>query len=197
MSVNFNDVRAGLKARIQELRGEYRAILVRRSERGGRLQMQLRDELRPVQAQLTRLVPLYRAYVALMQQSAGGKAEQAYQRRFQDLRWLICELVSGYQSSKSYVVDRNLGLHLVVPVPGLNPALWVTKSMSELRDQAVEKLNADRRETQANREKLNGARAKFLASLTDDQKAMLRDALSAAKLRGNQALTFQLGDIGQ
>lgn len=199
MRESIPEVQKSYRLLIASLRAEYQDILQRQprsTPRHYRLQVQLRDELRPVQAKLRTLVPLYRSLRALGQQTGEGtKAEIQYEKRAHALQSAIAELAGGRVSWAHCLLRDHPDLLVWVPTKGRSPVLWPMVSLQDL----LVKAKAERLEFEANVRRRAAVaaddRKALLSSFTPAQWALVKTALATARTSGRNAIMIDERDI--
>lgn len=201
MSTQLKEILVALRTQINQLRADYNTALYR-YRRSGRRYTPDYDQAILAQARLSYLVPLYRDLHAMAQQTASQARlsgwTSRYQQKFDALRQRIREILA-YRSSADR--ERYFGgsmPQIAILAPDLKQPLasWEVLTLGELIELNVAQLAYERQEALRNQKASHQAKLAFLASLTEAQRTLLQQALSAdAKLRGAPVLVIDSRDL--
>jgi len=187
MSEKMQTVLTKLRARVVALRSMRVDIL-------GKNYLKLTPE---AAARLMYLVPLYDAMHATVQQAgnAAGKGAQSYAKKFAALKQRIRNERSYnfYPSREKYFGDGLEELELLVPRDGISAGQWDTVRLFELINQVEQEVEAERQADVRKGFIARDALRAFLASQTDEQRALLAHAIQVG--RGGFAVTIDKRDL--
>jgi hypothetical protein len=186
---------ATLREFVGALRASYHADIKGRTVRDISRDVTLEQRVRESQSRLDYLVPLYKAMNSAVQQAGTGAAGgvKAYTTQFQKLGKLIRDEVD-YHHEKFFGGEIRR-LQILVPVEGVPVENWLAVTLDEIIAQVQQQVADERNAARQRARNAEQARKAFLASLNDEQRALLRHALDAAQTKGMHAISVDIRDL--
>lgn len=185
-----------LRAFVVELRASYQSDIHGRTARDIGRDVSMHQRVQDSQARLSYLVPLYDALHHAVQQAGTGCVSGAkqYAKQFAKLRKLVRKEAPRHRDR--FFGDEVEALDVLLPVEGAPVESWRPISIADVIYQVKREVEDEEAAARALARCAEQARASFLASLSDEQRALLKFALEAAKAKGTHAITLYDRDLG-
>lgn len=186
---------AGLRDFVVALRATYRSDITGRTARDIGRDVTLHQRVEKSQARLSYLVPLYDAMHHAVQQAGSGcvGGVKQYAKQFDKLRTLIRKQEPWYRDR--FFGDEVEALRVLVPVEGAPVENWLPVTIADVIEQVKRDVEDKEAAARALARCAEHARKSFLASLSDEQRTLLKFALEAAKAKGTHAVMFDHRDL--
>ena len=195
MNETMHTTLTALRAFVVALRASYQADIHGRTVRDIGRNVTMHQRVQESQARLSYLVPLYDAMHHAVQQAGTGcvGGVKQYTKQFAQLRKLI-------RKQEPWHRDRFFGieveaLDVLLPVEGAPVEGWRPISIADVIYQVKREVEDEEAAARALARCAQQARASFLASLSDEQRALLKFALDAAKAKGTHAISIDHRDL--
>lgn len=184
-----------LRQFVEALRTGYHADIKGRTVRDISRDVTLEQRVGDSRVRLGYLVPLYKALNSAVQQAGTGAAGGAklYTKQFERLGKLIRAEVD-YHREKYFGGDVGR-LQLLVPVEGVPVENWLSVTIDEIIAQVEQQMADERNAARQRAMNAEQARKAFVASLNEDQRALLRQALDAALAKGAHGISVDIRDL--
>lgn len=184
-----------LRAFVVALRASFNADIKDLSVRSIRRDIKLGGRVAYSQARLAYLVPIYKAMHAAVQQAGTGAAGgvKAYTNQFEKLGKLIRDNFEHQYHHEKLFGDDVGSLQILVPVAGVPVENWQAITLNDVIGQIHQQVADERNAVRLRARTAEQARKAFLASLNDEQRALLRHALDVSR---GSVISVDIRDLG-
>lgn len=195
MNETMRTTLGGLRTFVVALRTSYRSDIHGRTAHEIGRDVTLHQRVESSQSRLAYLVPLYDAMHHAVQQAGTGcvGGVKQYAKQFDKLRTLIRKKEPCYRDR--FFGDEVEALQVLMPVEGAPVESWLPVTIADVIQQVKHDVEDKEAAARALARCAEHARKSFLASLSDEQRTLLKFALEAAKAKGTHAVVFDHRDL--